>query len=189
MKKGAEALKERLLIAYLRKDAMLESGIYEGAKFGRRHAENPFALFEDGRSAAVAKKLGGEIGRRQGEKMADYGKNIVMPPQERAKELQKEALSDFANVPTDFGIGYALAAGEQLCKNSARLGAELFNLAFGWSGFRLPAASPQAYEFLDSLDDADVKGVLNAYETGKGAIDRDVPGAAEFVKFLREKRK
>lgn len=216
------SLEKRMLAAYLRngngkKVAGGDTSYEQGKEYGERCAKEPlsvpFTVLDD--FADIAKKAGGELGRRQGERLADIkinanallgGKDAV---EARAKELQTAPVYDSLKLGMDFGFGYFFSAGETLAdtyaQNCDRLiiaandgieaASKTASKMFGIRAVMIPAI-PTFIDYRGELerladsagaDDKVVDKILALYDgAAKKKIRKTVPGVNSFVKFLRE---
>jgi len=216
------SLEKRMLAAYLRNDGAKKAAggntsYDQGKEYGKRCAKEPltvpFTAVDD--FADITKKAGGEIGRLQGERVADWKTNYKAmlggkaAAEKRATELQVAPVSDSLKMGMDFGFGCFLAAGETLvntyAKNCDRLiiaandgiemGSKTASKMFGIPAVMMPAI-PTFIDYrgdfeglVDSAgaDEKVVEKLLEFYDgAGKKEIRKGVPGVDRFVKFLRE---
>jgi hypothetical protein len=210
-------LEKRMLAAYLRNDGRKAAGegtsYDQGKEYGERCAKEPltvpFTMLDD--FAGITKKAGGEIGKLQGERVADWKTNYnavlggKASAEARATELQTAPVFDSLKLGMDFGFGYFFSAGETLVDTYAQ-NCDSFIIA---ANDRIEAASKMLGipavmiqtiptfvnyrgEFEGLVDSAGadekvVEKLLAFYDgAGKKEIRKTVPGVDRFVKFLRE---
>lgn len=209
MKRNENALNRAVRVGYKnmvdgKKAYRGETPIEQGKEYGKKYAKAPltvpFTIIDD--SADITKKMGGELGRRQGERLTDFkaNANAVLggkaAAEKRATELQLAPLSDSLEIGMKFGVGYALAAGETLfdsyAQNCDRLimaandSIESVSKAWGVPAVTIPTFIDYGDEFIALVIKGDKKGMKELYEMNKKKIEEAVPGAGEFVEFVCE---
>jgi len=211
MKRNESALKDAVFAGYKsmadgKKAYRGETPFEQGRSYGQKHVKAPltvpFTILDD--TAEVSKKMGGELGRRQGERLADFkaNANAVLGGKAAAKkrvaELQTAPLSDSVKVGMDFGVGYALAAGETLfdiyaqnCDRGIMVinrNIEAAGKVFGVPVVKLPTVIDYGKEFIELIIKGDKKGMKELYEMNGKEIEEAVPGAGEFVEYMLENK-
>jgi len=208
MKYDEAMLKDALIDGCIRKLKDQKTGsvgtAYEqGEEYGKKHAKAPltvpFRIIDD--IADIAKNAGGELGRRQGERLSDIkangsavlgGKAAI---EKRAAELQAAPVSDSLELGADFSVGYAMSATEtffDICTQNFDRGiavanrtAEAFCAPLNIPVVKLPPFVDYGGKFVKLLRRGEIDAALALCSESKSEIEEDIP--VSFVEYLRQK--
>ena len=206
MKYDEDALKDALIDGCIRKlkgrkAGSVETAYEEGRSYGKKHVKEPFTFLNDVSSASMAKKVGGELGRRQGERLSDYDSNLKAALggkaaiEKRATELQTAPISDSVEVGTDFNVGYAMSAAETFLDvyfqnidrgiTAGNRFAEAFCAPLNIPVIGLPTFVDYGEKFVGLLRKGDIDAALALCTENRSEIKDGIPAA--FVEYLRQK--